>query len=522
MRGGWCAASVAVLFAISPTARGQATDEVIDDPMLRVKTPASSPTPSGATSAPAPVPDKPAPARIWRAVVTLRGTTQTLWDELPGGPKDVLEFRARAVLSAGQTVSDRFKWELGARFDALMHSPKELSQAAWEFQARPWESYVDVGIYSRLRLKIGEQIISWGRLDVGSAADVLSPYDLREGPAIDIDALRIPTPSVLATWFPVDAFQLDVAYTPFFTPDLFDVAGTNYAVLGPDAPVALSPMLAKLKQQLDPSSYVLLSDQLGSINSPSASPGNGEAGARATWRAGPYDLGVTYGFVRSKLPALRLAPGVAQLLSASGSAAGLTAASTVENEINAGTPLVVASYDRYHELAIDLEGTAGAFTLAGEAGLSPSRTLLARDPVTGLPVPATTGLFQTGLKATWIHGDSLTVSAEGSVFAATGLPPSGSNGAPLTYFVLGPNRRLIVGLLAAHDAIGKHQLDLAVFGTSSGPSLAVIPRYGFQVVEPLIVGVGAAFFGGPRGDLTSIANAQKGLDQVFVFLDWRP
>jgi hypothetical protein len=139
-----------------------------------------------------------------------------------------------------------------------------------------------------------------------------------------------------------------------------------------------------------------------------------------------------------------------------------------------------------------------------------------------LPVPATSGLFQTGLKATWVHGDSLTVSAEGSVFAATSLPPNGSNGTPLTYFVLGSDRRLIVGFLAAHDAIGKHQLDLAVFGTSSGPSLSVIPRYGLQIVEPLVVGLGAAFFGGPRGDLTSIANAQKGLDQVFVFLDWRP
>src|ERR1700684_4034427 len=103
MRWGWCAAGVAVLFAIAPAAYGQSTDEVIDDPMLRAKTPASSPTPRGATSAPAPVPDKPTPPRIWRAVVTLRGTTQTLWDDLPGGPKDVLEFRARAVLSAGQT-----------------------------------------------------------------------------------------------------------------------------------------------------------------------------------------------------------------------------------------------------------------------------------------------------------------------------------------------------------------------------------------------------------------------------------
>jgi hypothetical protein len=520
-RGALGAALIAAIVIAARPAAAQVEDEIIDDPMLH-KSPASAGSSPAPLPGPEPVPEKPAPPRLWRAVVTLRGATQTSWDDLPGGPKDVFELRARALLSAGQTVSDRFKWELGVRFDALMHTPKEIANAAYQFEARPWESYVDVAAYSRLRFKIGEQIISWGRLDLGSAADVLSPYDLREGPAIDIDALRIPTPSVLATWFPVDAFQLDVAYTPFFTPDLFDVAGTNYAVLGPNAPIGLTPLFAKLKQQLDPSSLVLLSDQLAGVNAPSARPDNGEVGARATWRAGPYDLAVTYGFVRSKLPALQLAPGLAQLLTANGTAAELGAASTVQGELAAGTPLVVARYDRYHQVALDLEGTAGSFTIAGEAGLSPSRTLLARDPATGLPVPASSGLAQTGLKATYVHGESLTVSAEGSVFATTSLPPAGTGGQPLTYFVFGSSRRLVLGLLAAHDAIGRHQLDLALLGTSSGPSLSVIPRYGYKLVEPLIVGLGAAFFGGPRGDLTSIANAQKGLDQVFVFLDWRP
>lgn len=495
-------------------------DEVIDDPMLHTSAPK---TPGqAAPPLPPPLPEKPAPPRIWHAVLTLRGATQTSWDDLPGGPKDVFELRARALLSAGQTVNDRFKWELGVRFDALMHTPKDIKDAAYQFEARPWESYVDLAAYSRLRFKIGEQIISWGRLDVGSAADVLSPYDLREGPAIDIDALRIPTPSVLATWFPVDAFQLDVAYTPFFQPDLFDVAGTNYSVLGPNAPVGLTPLFAKFKQQLDPSSYVLLSDQLANVNAPSARPDNGEVGARATWRAGPYDLAVTYGFVRSKLPALQLAPGLVGLLTANGTAAELAAASSVQSELAAGTPLVVASYDRYHQVALDLEGTAGAFTIAGEAGFSPSRTLLARDPATGLPVAASSGLAQTGLKATYVHGESLTVSAEGSVFAATGLPPTGTGGQPLTYFVFGASRRLFLAFLAAHDQIKKHQLDLALLATSSGPSLSIIPRYGYELVEPLVVGLGAAFFAGPRGDLTSIANAQAGLDQVFVFLDYRP
>ena len=55
----------------------------------------------------------------------------------------------------------------------------------------------------------------------------------------------------------------------------------------------------------------------------------------------------------------------------------------------------------------------------------------------------------------------------------------------------------------------------------SGPSLSVIPRYGYRVTQPLVLGIGAAFFGGPRGDDGSLAALERGLDQVFVYADLR-
>ena len=502
---------------LTARARGEvpgSQEEIIDDPLL-----------SKGHAAPPPRAETAPEPRLWRAELVSRASAQTSWDDLPGGPKDVVELRARAVLSAGQTVSERFRWEIGARFDAYAHAPKGqgtlLGPPAYYFEARPWEAYVDGAISRRLRLKIGNQIISWGRLDVGSAADVLSPYDLREGPAVDVDALRMPTPSALLTWFPVDAFQLDVGYTPFFTPHRFDVAGTNYALLGPNAPAGIAPLLAKLRGQLDPSSFVRLTDDLATINAPPPSPDNGEAAARAVWRAGPYDLAVTYGFVRSKFPALSFNPALAKLLTSTSTADTLGAASAVGQAVNQGVPLVTARYDRYHQLAMDLEGTAGPFTLAGEVGYSPSRTLFARDAVTGLPIAATTGLAQTGLKATYTHDTSL-VSAEASVFAATDEAPPGATGQPQTYYILGPHRRLVLGLLAGHHEVGKHHLDGAVLATSSGPSCSFIPRYGYQATDAFLFGAGAAFFAGPRGDDGSIATAQKGLDQVFVYADWRP
>lgn len=441
---------------------------------------------------------------------------QTSWNDLPGGPKDVVEWWTLATLSAKRRESERFAWEIGVRFEALARAER-TGDPAYTFAARPWEAYVDVAPAKRLRFKVGNQIVAWGRLDVGSAADVLGVYDLRQGPVLDVDALRIPTPTATATWFPVDAFQLDLAYTPFFTPHLFDVTGTNYALIGPDAPGAVTQLFSRLRQQLDPSSAARITSDLASANAPSARPDNGEAAARATWRAGPYDLGVTYGYVRSKLPAIVLSPSLVRFLASP----DLTSVSQVNQALNDGEHLATARYDRYHQLAIDLEGTAGPFTIAGEAGWSPSRTLLVRDETSGLPAPASSSVAQTGVKISYAKDETFSWTAEGSVFAAGDAPPD-VNGLTQNYYVLGARRRLFVAFTAAHKSFGKHELDGAFIATSSGPSLSYVGRYGYRVSEPLLLGAGAALFGGPRGDDGSLATLQRGLDQVFLFLSFRP
>src|SRR4051812_17371822 len=83
-------------------------EEIIDDPML------AKPAPKAA----------PVRTKLWSATLVTRAATQTSWDDLPGGPKDVVELRTRILLSAGEKVSDRLLWQLGVRFDALAHAPK--------------------------------------------------------------------------------------------------------------------------------------------------------------------------------------------------------------------------------------------------------------------------------------------------------------------------------------------------------------------------------------------------------------
>jgi hypothetical protein len=197
----------------------------------------------------------------------------------------------------------------------------------------------------------------------------------------------------------------------------------------------------------------------------------------------------------------------------------------VNAALQTGERLMEATYDRYHQLALDLEGSAGSFVFAGEVGVSPERTLFVRDPSTALPVGARAPLVQTGLRATYTRGETFAASVEASVFTATLAPAAAERAmdrAPGgTYFVLGPHRRLGLVFAAVHEALGPHELDAALVLTTSGPSLAVVPRYAYRVSEPFALGLGGAFFAGPRGDDTSLAAVQKGLDSVLVFVDLR-
>ena len=132
MRRSASAIAIGAFFAAAPSFAQE--EEIIDDPML------AKPAATPGTKAPAvPTPPKAPAPQIWRLSVFSRGATQTSWDDLPGGPKDVVEWRTRAIFSAGDKPSERLKWEVGVRFDALARARKH-GDPAFTFEARPWEA----------------------------------------------------------------------------------------------------------------------------------------------------------------------------------------------------------------------------------------------------------------------------------------------------------------------------------------------------------------------------------------------
>ena len=139
---------------VAATPAGPESDEIIQDSLAPPALPPSRPIDAQA-----------APRRIWSLALETREATLTSWADSIG-PKDVVEWRTWALLRAGEDVSQRLKWEVGARADFLARAGRGsgtlLDRAAYTFEARPWEAYIDVGVLDDLRIKIGNQIIAWG------------------------------------------------------------------------------------------------------------------------------------------------------------------------------------------------------------------------------------------------------------------------------------------------------------------------------------------------------------------------
>jgi hypothetical protein len=337
---------------------------------------------------------------------------------------------------------------------------------------------------------------------------MLGTRDLRQGIAIDLESYRVPTPSITVSWFPTAWFQWDVGCTPFFTPDRFDVAGTNEALIGPNVPF-VHQLAASLRPQVSAATYNDLMNALGRVNAPDARPQNGEVATRVAARFAGLDIGATAGLLRAKVPLVDVAPALEQEL-VGGGQRGLV---DVARALQAGDRLLLADYDRYGQLALDIETAAGPFALAAEAGYTPSRELPTVTPSTVLPGISHSALEQVAVKMTYAPSLDTQVTAEAYLYRATSAPGPGTR-----FLFFDDDRRFIAGWGAVHKDFGSHFVEAIGLGTSSGPSLSVTARYGYHLSETATIAVGGCMYRGPSTFDWSFGSLHVDLDEVFAGL----
>ncbi|MGZ3423610.1 MAG: hypothetical protein ACXVEE_37455 [Polyangiales bacterium] len=480
--------------ALAEVTAAVSQEETIDDP-----------TSQKAATVTAPAPD--VNVDVWQ-----RTAVDTSWTRDPLAPalsEDVARSWLRTSFSThGGT---RLRYSLDVRLDLEARVKKGFERPTYLYDAVPMAAWVELPIGEKSRLRVGEQIVSWGRMDLASAADVLERRDLRAGPSIDPTWLRLPTPTVRLDVNVCRCFDLSLAWSVVSQPHRLELAGTSWAVLGPGilGTVNGREALNRIATATDASTFVRVQDAFVQASSAAARIEGGDLATRGTFHLGGADLAFTYGFVRSKIPVVIADRALLDVLTVGNLASALNLVSALEE----GRPLLTTEYPRYHQFALDLEGTAGPFVLSWELGFTPSRALFVPDP-SSLPRRVDSGLAQGGLRLQYTHGDDFAFVSEADYFVPTKHEP---------FVVL--DHGLFAILANARKTIDKHFFELGAVATTSGPSLFVSTRYGYELNDAWTVGLGGSFFPKLRTsqnpDKITLADVQVGRDYIEAFVRFR-
>jgi hypothetical protein len=235
-----------------------------------------------------------------------------------------------------------------------------------------------IGLFSpHVSGRVGQQRVAWGNSDAFTINDVVNPYDLREPVVAETDVLHVPSPllriDVTGKW---GALQLLGA--PFFRPNLFDVYGTNWALVQPDAPRALRGALGTLSNLTDPTLREPTQLLVRQTSLPPDDFSAPSGGARFDWSALGINVSHYYFYGYTSAPALRIDPALLANLSMINWAmatpddlAGLLGA------VNAGA--LTSTYERNHHAGSSLTTSLGSFVLRAEGAYDSTRVLTSRN-----------------------------------------------------------------------------------------------------------------------------------------------
>lgn len=165
-------------------------------------------------------------------------------------------------------------------------------------------------------IRVGRQIVRWGKTDQISPVDNLNPQDLREFITHDLEDRKIPNWMVRARLFS-DFFTVEGIYLPFFESSRIDYFGTDWAIFRHMNRIGVHEEEPDLKFK------------------------NGEGGVRVTKTISGWDLGLSYLYAWEDLPHFETFP--------------------------AGGGDVQVTYKRSNILGFEFETTVGEIGLRGEA-----------------------------------------------------------------------------------------------------------------------------------------------------------
>lgn len=256
-----------------------------------------------------------------------------------------------------------------------------------------------VGVYSEsVDLRVGQQRIAWGNSELLSVNDVVNARDLRDPFATKAELRQIPTPSARAT-IALGPTTVDVVLAPYFVPDTYDVYGTNWAAIQPDAPRGLRGLFGLLSRHVDADLAPDFRRLAAQTALPARNLSEPVVSLKFAWHPPGWDFDgyYQYGFDG---PFVRIDPLLASALQAADfTTAGLASLTPVLQAMDLGVTPISASYVRRHHAGMDVAVPIGSFVVRGDMGYD-SRKVFYTPALTSFAGPAIQGVlgleYQTG------------------------------------------------------------------------------------------------------------------------------
>ena len=257
-----------------------------------------------------------------------------------------------------------------------------------------------VGLYSsRVDVRIGQQRLAWGNAEFLSPNDVMNARDLRDPFLAEPELLHIPTLMLRADW-DLDFATLQGVIEPAFLPDRYDVYGSNWAAVQPDAPVWARGLSNLMARSLDPTLQEPAQRLFAATRYPKSDFTAPILGARLSWRVAGLDVNYYYQYGFDG-PLLEIDPAFAAgLAGVDWDSVGLADLQPWLAAIDAGHPPLSVSFVRRHHIGTDLATTIGPVALRLDAAYQSKRVFLRQD-LSGFISPT----LQAVLSAEYQTGD---------------------------------------------------------------------------------------------------------------------
>ena len=258
--------------------------------------------------------------------IMAKGTQELIEDESPEQARSFrntirVEGKWTPPLPANETRDASATYALASvQSDYLGFGPDPSSD---DYDLELFEGYVHHAT-SDWELRLGRQLVRWGKTDQISPVDNLNPQDLREFFIPDLEDRKIPNWMARARVFPgnagpLSAIALEAVFIPFFEENTFDWTGNTWALLGVE----------------DTGLRIEEEDPKGLDNS--------DYGLRAAATVAGWDLAISWLQATEKSPALTL------------------------NPFHPKGPTLEAEYGRQNIYGFEFETTLDKFGFRGEA-----------------------------------------------------------------------------------------------------------------------------------------------------------